>query len=164
MCSGAVTLAEAQREIATNWLAIYAQAKCYGSGDKSMCPTTAVPAHQAQAMPQPTAVPVQPSAPTMAATQPAAASGFTVLALTSPVRVGSKATLQIQTAPGASCFLTYFTPKGNKSTAQGLGATTANGSGMCAWTWNIGSGTTPGTGTLAVTTNGVTRSIPIVIQ
>jgi hypothetical protein len=156
MCSGAVTLSEAQREIATNWLAVYAQ----------MLGGAAVPTAAATnpIMPQPTPVPIQPSAPTMAATQPAAASGFTVLALTSPVGVGSNAALQIQTASGASCFLTYFTPKGNKSTAQGLGATTANGSGVCAWTWRIGSGTTPGTGTLTVTANGVTRSIPIVIQ
>jgi hypothetical protein len=165
VCSGAVTLAEAQREIAPNWLAVYAQMKGAAAVPTAAVkkpllpqPTTAQPT----AVPQPTAA--QPPAQPTPANTAAVAPGLTVLMLTSPVAVNANATLQIQTVAGASCFLTYYTPKGSKSTATGLGATTANGNGVCTWSWKIGPSTTPGTGKLTVTGNGLTRSLPIVIQ
>lgn len=91
-------------------------------------------------------------------------TGFTLVNLSSPISTGSNANVTIQTVPGASCYLGYTTPAGNTSTAQGLGAATADGNGICSWTWKIGSNTNPGTGSLAVTANGVTQYFQIVIQ
>jgi hypothetical protein len=99
----------------------------------------------------------QPPAPT-------SAPAFTVLVLTSPVQAGGKATVQIQTVAGASCFLGYTTPAGTDSKATGLGATTADAGGICSWTWEIGPSTRPGTGRLAITANGATQVFDIVIQ
>jgi hypothetical protein len=124
MCSGAVTLADAQREIATNWLAVYAQMRGGAAvptvaATKPLLPQppaapqpTAVPP---TAMPQPTAAPQQTAVPPTAQPLPTnttapAASGLTVIALTSPVSPNQYVTLQIQTVAGANCFLTYFTP------------------------------------------------------
>ncbi len=95
---------------------------------------------------------------------PTTTSAFTVLVLTSPVRVGENTTVQIQTVAGASCFLSYTTPSGTDSQATGLGATTASANGVCSWTWNIGLKTNTGTGSLAITANGVTQMFNIVIQ
>lgn len=95
-------------------------------------------------------------------TQPPA--GITLISLTSPVAAGANANLVIQTAPGVSCFLTYTTPSGNRSEAQGLGATTADGNGLCGWTWRIGSSTNPGTGRLSVSAGTANASFEIIIQ
>ena len=91
-------------------------------------------------------------------------TGFTLVNLSSPISAGSNANATIQTVPGASCYLGYTAPSGRPSTAQGLGATTADGNGICSWTWRIGSNTDAGTGSLAITANGVTQYFQIVIQ
>lgn len=120
-----------------------------------------------QPQPQPTqSLPTQaPQATaTEAAPPPTAAPAFTVVNITSPISAGSNANVTIQTAAGASCFLGYTTPSGTVSEAQGLGAATADGNGICSWTWRIGGSTNPGTGSLAITANGVTQYFQIVIQ
>jgi hypothetical protein len=89
---------------------------------------------------------------------------FTLLLLTSPVQAGANATVQIQTSAGATCFLSYTTPAGTDSTAKGLGVTTADGNGVCSWTWEIGSSTKSGTGRLAITVDGKTQFLDIIIQ
>jgi hypothetical protein len=78
-----------------------------------------------------------------------------------PVGGGAHAT--IQTAPGASCTIKYYTPAGTLSTAQGLAPQSADQDGMCSWFWNIGSRTKPGTGRIIITANGVTQQFPITI-
>jgi hypothetical protein len=97
-------------------------------------------------------------------TQPPAVSGFTLVSLSSPVGRGGNASATIQTATGAACSIGYVTPAGTNSTAQGLVSETADGSGVCAWTWKISSSTKPGTGTVTITANGSRQSFPIVIQ
>jgi hypothetical protein len=113
--------------------------------------------------PEPTAIftlaPTDSTLPTSTTT-----SAFTILVLTSPVQVGGNATVKIQTVAGASCFLSYTTPAGTDSQATGLGATTAGANGVCSWTWNIGPKTKRGKGSLAITANGTTQYLSIVIQ
>jgi endonuclease YncB( thermonuclease family) len=106
----------------------------------------------------PTPTPLPPPSPT-----PAGAQEFTVLSLSSPVNTGSKASLSIQTQAGSSCHLSYTTPAGTKSQAKGLGETAAGASGVCSWSWTIGSSTRPGTGNLKVTAAGFTKNLQIVI-
>jgi hypothetical protein len=98
-----------------------------------------------------------------AATQPAA-SGFTLISLTSPVKVNQHASASIQTQAGASRSIGYVTPHGTKSKAQGLGPETAGGDGVCSWSWDIGPGTEPGTGSVTISAGGQTLSFPIDIQ
>lgn len=139
VCHGTLTLAQAQEEIATNWLAVY----------ETLPGAISLPPQSARApQPQPTA----------------GASGFTLTQLTSPVARGGKASATIQTAAGAACSLGYVTPSGNQSTARGLVSETADGNGVCAWTWKIGPSTKPGTGTVTITANGATQSFPIVVE
>lgn len=107
-----------------------------------------------------------PSATATTAPQPTSppAPNFTVVQLTSPVAAGGVATLQIQGPPSANCFLSYTTPSGNPSTADGLGSKTAGADGICLWTWKISPGTSPGTGRLHITVNDVTETKDIIIQ
>jgi hypothetical protein len=139
VCHGTLTLAQAQEEITTNWLAVY-----------ETLPGAINPLPQSARAPQP-----QPTA---------GASGFTLTQLTSPVGRGGNASATIQTAAGAACSIGYVTPSGNQSTAQGLVSETADGNGVCAWTWKIGSSTKPGMGTVTITANGATQSFPIVVE
>jgi endonuclease YncB( thermonuclease family) len=106
----------------------------------------------------PTQTPLPPPTST-----PLGVQEFAVVELTSPVAVGAYATLAIQTSQGAACSLSYTTPAGSKSQAKGLGGTTAASSGVCSWRWFIGTGTRPGTGSLKITADGFTKSLPIVI-
>lgn len=116
----------------------------------------------------PTTSPVQsPATSTPVATQPpppTAAPAFTVIEFRSPVPVNGQARVVVQSTPGAQCFLSYYTPSGNVSKADGLGAKTADGNGICAWEWKIGSQTNPGTGSVVIQVGGITQQLPIVIQ
>ena len=76
---------------------------------------------------------------------------------------GANAYVKVQTAANASCSISYVTPSGSTSTAQGLGNKSADGSGIVDWTWKIGTKTNPGTGTVTVTCNGVSASTGITI-
>lgn len=125
---------------------------------------TPKPLATATPLPKPTATPKKNPTATQKANNPPPGSGtFTVTKLTSPIDRGKKATLTIKTTAGSSCYLSYWTPAGNPSTASGLGAKTANGQGVCSWTWQISGNTTPGNGTLGVTVNGTTQTMIIVI-
>lgn len=148
VCQGAISLAQAQEEITTNWLAVYE-----GLPGAVRPPPQGAPA---SASPEPAqTIPVQPTP---------SGSGFNLRLLTSPVPRGQDASAAIQTAAGAACSIRYTTPSGNLSTAEGLVPETADASGACAWTWRIGTSTHPGTGTVTITANGVTQSFPIAIQ
>jgi hypothetical protein len=163
VCSGATTLVQAQQAIATNWLAIYETLPGAISSTPQSFPTQANT--QAPQPTQPQAAPTQSPQATAPQSQPtAAASGFTLTQLTSPVARGGNASATIQTAAGAACSISYVTPSGNKSTAQGLVSENADGSGVCAWTWKISSTTKPGNGTVTITANGSTQSFPIAVQ
>lgn len=102
--------------------------------------------------------------PTLTTTITPTVEPFKLLLLSSPVPVGGNARVQIKTTPGADCYLSYTTPAGSDSKADGLGHTTASTTGICAWTWNIGIRTRPGTGTVIITTNDVTQFFDIIIR
>jgi len=76
---------------------------------------------------------------------------------------GGNASASVQTSPGASCSITYVTPSGAVSGAQGLEPKTADANGFASWTWKIGPSTKPGTGTVKVTCDCVTASKPLQI-
>jgi outer membrane biosynthesis protein TonB len=95
---------------------------------------------------------------------PPAATGVTIVSITSPRSPGQTATLSARAAPGASCSISYVTPAGTNSTAQGLIAKQADGAGNVSWSWVIGSNTRAGTGTVRVTCNGQTATTQIVIS
>lgn len=116
------------------------------------------------APPQPSAPPVSPPQPSPTTSQPPAPARHVTLTVESPVRVGSRATATAQAWPGASCSIEYITPAGRRSTAQGLEPKVAGPDGTVTWTWNIGPGTTPGTGSVTVTCDGVTTRASIVVQ
>jgi hypothetical protein len=136
MCAGTMSLLEAQRAIATNWLDVYKQ------------------------LPQRAAATV---APTLApAPRPGPATSVEITSIAG-ARPGGRASVAVQTTPGASCSIAYRTPAGTLSTAQGLGTKAADANGMVSWSWNIGPSTRPGTGTVVVTCNGASASSPIQI-
>ena len=116
---------------------------------------TSSPKPSATAKPDntPAPPPQQPATSGPAATAPA---GLTVaiVSVTSPISAGGTAMLVANVPPGAACRLAYTTPAGNPSTANGLGAATADGSGSISWSWNISGATNPGTGKLSVTCAG----------
>jgi hypothetical protein len=93
---------------------------------------------------------------------PPAASGVTFISVIG-ARPGGVASASVQTTAGASCSISYVTPAGTKSTAQGLVTKTADADGTASWSWNIGSRTQPGTGTVTVTCGGASASAPIPI-
>jgi hypothetical protein len=135
VCSGRMNLIDAQRAIATNWLDVYQH----------------LPQRAATAVPTAARAPVQGSA-----------SGVQITSITS-APPGGRASATVQTAPGASCSISYRTPAGTSSTAQGLATRSADANGMVSWSWSIGPTTRPGTGTVTVTCNGASTSSPIQI-
>ena len=123
--------------------------------------------------PSPTAAPT-PAAPPATTTQPPAAPGtpgtappagqqtpqFLAVIGAAP---GGRASVAVQTTPGAYCSISYVTPLGNVSEAASLVPKNADASGSVNWTWLIGGNTRRGTGTVRVTCNGASVSSPIPI-
>ena len=141
VCSGQLPLSTAQHEIATDWV----RTRFALTG--RTVPAAAPGAPATTTAPLPTAVPAAASA--------AGRLTVTITSLTSPVARGASATLVARTAARASCTITVVYKSG-PSTAQGLGATTANGSGAVSWTWTVGARTTTGSWpvTVACSTGG----------
>jgi hypothetical protein len=101
-----------------------------------------------------------PAAVTFTATRPAGVTFTTVMG----AAPGHMASATVQAPPNAACTLSYTTPAGTASVAQGLGPMTANGSGSATWSWLIDGNTHPGTGTLTVScTPGGTATAAITI-
>jgi hypothetical protein len=69
-------------------------------------------------------------------------------------RPGGTAAVSVHTTPFGHCSITYTTPQGNESTAQGLDPKDADGQGSVSWSWKIGIKTTPGDGVIDVLCNG----------
>jgi micrococcal nuclease len=118
-------------------------------------------------LPTATSAPRATQAAPTATTAPQTTFTVEIVSLTSPIPHGAYATLVIRTAPAAACTITVYYKSG-PSKAQGLGAKTADASGQCSWTWRVGTNTTPGTWSIAVTAslNGQSKSlsIPFVVQ
>lgn len=102
--------------------------------------------------PAPTSPPVQQQA--------TPSSGVTFVSVVGGPPNGT-ASVSVKTSPGASCSISYTTPAGTASKAQGLVPATANGDGIARWSWKIGSSTRPGAGTVTVSCAGVSASAPI---
>jgi len=96
--------------------------------------------------------------------KPSTVSEFEVIEISNEVSVGDIAGATIKTQPGASCNLVYVVPSGRISTAGGVGPQTADEEGNCDWSWKIGTTTKPGTGSIRITGNGVTKSFSIIIK
>jgi len=96
----------------------------------------------------PPAVTPKPTEPTSTA-EPIALT-IEVVYLTSPISPGANASLSIRTVPGAACtIMVYY--KSGPSQAAGLGPQNADGNGMAAWQWKVGTRTTPGVWRIVVT-------------
>jgi hypothetical protein len=164
LCAGTITLADAQRQIAVNWLDLWNRGVAGAvdaAGDSSLdveAPATVT--ISATSTPAPVAT---RTAPPNSTNSPAPApAGVTFLSVVGG-RPGQTASVSVQTTPGASCAITYVTPHGTVSVAQGLVTKTADTSGHASWTWLIGARTEPGTGTVTVACGGVSTSAGIAI-
>jgi hypothetical protein len=137
VCTGRMSLFDAQRAIATNWLQVY-------QGLRQSRLPTAAPTNES--VPEP---------------QPAPAGGVVHIMSVSAAARGERATVTASTTPGASCSIVYRTPSGAQSTAQGLAARAADSAGVVSWTWSIAASTGPGTGSVLVTCDGASDGAPI---
>ena len=111
-----------------------------------------------------TKAPVSTSQP--APTKPPSTSDYKIIEFTKTVKKGgnAKVVIEVASGPGTTCFLSYVTPAGTNSSAQGLGTKTADAKSRCSWKWKIGPSTKPGTGAVYITVGGVQRYYPITIK
>jgi hypothetical protein len=138
VCSRSMTLATAQRLIATDWIAAWRTYVVGGSTPPSAPAATAKPA----ATPRPITAPAS------------GAITVAITSLTSPISRGSTATVAAKTAAGAACAV-VVQYKSGPSSASGLGPKDASSSGTVSWSWTVGSRTTLGSWPVTVTcTNG----------
>lgn len=126
-------------------------------------PPTQVPLPPTPVPPAATPVPPPPSQAPQQQPQPVAPT-TQITALSSPVRAGQTASLSARAAPGATCNISYVTPAGTVSTAQGLISKVTDATGNASWSWVIGTNTRSGTGSVRVTCGGVSATQPIVIN
>ncbi len=138
VCAGSLDLATAQRDIATDWYTAYVQFVLIGQ----------VPTPQSGT---PTSTPVA---------SPATTLRFISIRGAAP---GGEASATVHASAGASCAITYITPAGTTSTAQGLAPAVADGEGIASWIWRISASTRAGVGTVTVTcgAGSVTAAITI---
>ncbi len=80
-----------------------------------------------------------------------------LVSLTSPIRHGADASIVIATLSNARCTIAVYYKSG-PSRAQGLVPKTADTRGRVAWTWRVGTRTTPGTWPIAVSCSLGSRS------
>jgi hypothetical protein len=106
------------------------------------------------ALPTPTFRPVATSAP---------ATGLEIQSVTSPIARGATARLVAQTSPGASCSITVLYKSG-PSQAAGLEDKKADASGIVAWSWKVGTRTTPGSWPIIVRCDNYTESTEFMVQ
>ena len=130
VCSGQVSLAAAQKAIATDWVKAYARYMPIKVGKAQ--PVTA---------PKPTPTPTPTATPT-----PAGAA-VAITSIVDPVSPGGTEQATASSTAGDSCDLEVTLPSGRQSTASGLGPHTMAGDGTSSWTWEIGSTTGAGTAT-----------------
>jgi hypothetical protein len=97
------------------------------------------------------------------ASQLYAATTQTLISLTSPILHGANATIIVRSKAGAHCSITVYYKSG-PSKAAGLGPQIAATNGRCAWTWKVGTNTTPGTWRIVVKTDTITKTYPFVVK
>jgi micrococcal nuclease len=134
----------AQDEAMRNQLGLWSPATCAGDTSQPGANTAA------QA----------PAVPTMSAPPP---EGGVQIASVTGARPGGLATVVANTTPGVSCSISYTTPAGTASMAQGLTPKTADSSGVVSWTWSIGRSTQRGSGNVVVNCAGASAQSAIQI-
>ena len=87
----------------------------------------------------------------------------TLVSLTSPISRGAYATIVVRTQAGVHCsIIVYY--KSGPSTAKGLEPKIADANGRCAWTWKVGTATTPGTWKIVVKTATLSKTYSFVVK
>lgn len=133
VCSGTITLAQAQSEIGDHWVHAY-----YGIAIASGTPTAAPS--------QTVVVTTAPTAP------PVSSLSVRITSLPASINHGANATMVAVTSPGATCSASVTYASGTVSAAAGLQTHPVAGStGQASWTWKVGTSTKPGTSTAIVT-------------
>lgn len=89
---------------------------------------------------------------------------FLFIKLPQKVIPGDNVTLVVQALKDTSCHLDYFTPKGNLSSASGLGSVSPDSRGQCTWEWHIRADTSPGIGKLVIQINDLKETHEIEIR
>ena len=81
-------------------------------------------------------------------------STIEIISITSPVRRGNKASISINTKPNTFCKITVYYKSGY-SKAKGLEPKYSDKDGKCAWTWKVGTRTTPGDWKIIISAEGL---------
>jgi hypothetical protein len=152
VCSGALALGDAQQMIVGDWYAVYL----------SLPESAAVPA-TTSVVPQDTPIPIVSTD----ALAPATSAQGVTFTNVSGGPAGGRASVTVQTAPGATCSVQYVTAAGTRSTAQGQGSRaskTTGQDGSASWSWAIGPSTKPGIGSVTATCSSGTASTSIPIS
>lgn len=126
----------------------------------TITPTYILPTFMGPQKVQPVGIYTHTPTPTLS---PTPVITIDLVSLTTPIGLGQRATLTIKTAPGQRCLIAYYTPLGNLSDAQDLISQDSDASGICSWTWIIGTMTTLGTGDITVRVGDVTAKYEIEI-
>jgi hypothetical protein len=145
VCNGTMALDDAQRMIANDWYAVYVGLPAS---------TTSVSG----------ARPVAPTATVTTSVPSREAVTFAAVAGAPP---GGRASVTVETTPGATCSVQYVTPAGSKSTAAGQGANvskTVGPDGQASWSWDIGPSTGSGSGSVTANCSTGTATTPIIIS
>ena len=87
----------------------------------------------------------------------------TVISITSPIKSGSSATLEIQGEPNTKYEITVRYASG-ASTASGLDPKTSDSNGKVSWTWKVGSQVKAGIYTATVTSGGNSLTIEFEVE
>jgi hypothetical protein len=74
---------------------------------------------------------------------------------------GGHASVTVQTTPMADCTICFITPDGTIDRTKGLWDKTSDPDGSVSWTWKINRKTKPGKGSVTVTCNGASATMPI---
>jgi hypothetical protein len=87
--------------------------------------------------------------------------------IASPVKRGEEATLKIITRPGVRCELQVLVYGPDTLPTEGLEAKTADGDGVCSWTWTVPESVVPGTWRYRIVAgegeSEAVREVPVVI-
>lgn len=106
--------------------------------------------------PNNTSKPTALSAPTYTAAKPPKVSpkipeGVAVESVTSPVNIGSNASIYIRTNPKSKCAIFVKYANGKQSQDSGLAPKTADSYGSVAWSWTVNGSASLGDGSATVT-------------
>jgi endonuclease YncB( thermonuclease family) len=142
---------QAERDAREQQRGLWAPGACNGEHR----PADEAPAAPATAEP-PTIAPAQPTATI------APSSGLTITRPPGTVRRGARATVAAHTTPGAQCSI-VVRYKSGPSKAQGLGPKKADAKGDVAWTWMVGTRTTPGSWPVTITCGGEVAGTEVVV-